>query len=1349
MKRKLFNVALFGAVLVAAPVSTFVSCADYDNDIQALDKQIASLKDLVDQKEKTIQDQIAALKAQDQALADADAKLTEALNNCKTTCSNEFNAVREEIAACHAKCAAERLILQQDIEKLDQALKAAQELATEKAAELLETVLRQDAVLQDAINAVAADVAVLQGWQEEAKGQISTLEANVKDLQERVEVLEDGLSITQGDVTVLSEAVREYAVAIGDLQTGLEGVQNELASLKTLLEGKLADLDVKYAGLVSGLQTQVTANTTALEAANTLIENYKSELQGQIAAAKSELQGTIQAENAEVARAAQEALDAVVESLSWTQVDVMTLSEAIRDIETELYALDDAVAKNTKVALDNALRILELEQQIAENVTNLEALTASLEAYKAAQAIVDYEQEAATAAAIADLASKTDIKLNGVKTTLEQAINNKFDEAVAKAEELVEAAKEIAEKRSDAIQNNLNDAWSSIESVTKALNDFKREQGVKNDEFDTKIDENYNALLDITDDLYRQDIAIGERIDELTSTIQEQLDAIQDDVDQAFRDIQAAEGHITQAINDLTKAFEDADAEINTSISNLNSKVDDLQDYVDNTLAPALSSEVKSLVLQPTSFYNGIMAIEGVSYEFNEWVKDASGNYVQKEASDVYCPEATAVYSINPSKAKMSDDKNNYSYVALDTKTRSTASGVNPVVNSVEAKDGKLTVKLALQNANANTTYRPTGDSNATILALQYKNPNAKDANQVVTSDYCVVYLQPKKGVTIVDANGNELPNGTDPSYTHKEVDFAWNTTYELAEDIKVYFGNEDTNASATLPHDFTYEYAVVDGAKENFTVSDKGVVKPQLASGKDATVAVIGKKATILVTVKLGDKVVALAYYQVTVTGEAVSEEAPEVKADDKLYYSACNADETIFNGELSLDNVWQKAADVTGLTLAEVKAEYDVTRLNGGWIEQYEKYSSTNDNVYFRKWTGYGLISTNADNTGIIWSIKENDAAVDRLRSLTKEVKKVTTYIRLRSKNAVTKDTYNEFYLPITWEPATIEQWGDSQPVTWHYTLADKQWQNGEILLYPNLTKDGVYTYDLLKDAYKGEFTFTLDNKADFVHGNIFEQNIQKLGFVFVNPDLGYNGEGDRIYPELVTPNAVYTLVSDGNDLWAYNAKATPTHIAHVTPEGLITIYNNDLTQYIVNNGQFGKDKPATLDFALRLGYKVKTCSGVYELPLTVRNGEFNVRFIKPLEVENTPFTVEDSDGLGGALEVNFLENVLAFNGYTFAEHSEYVETFGLRFEIAPVAQWSSNYASDSAELPANLRDNFGILYDAQDLPYGITYKCTGNVVDDYKVFVPVTISYNWGEVATTFTIDVKRTRNNSNRK
>ena len=62
MKKKFLSAFLLGALTLAA-TSTMTSCKDYDDDIETLKKEIASLEDLVKTKEQTINSSIANLEA--------------------------------------------------------------------------------------------------------------------------------------------------------------------------------------------------------------------------------------------------------------------------------------------------------------------------------------------------------------------------------------------------------------------------------------------------------------------------------------------------------------------------------------------------------------------------------------------------------------------------------------------------------------------------------------------------------------------------------------------------------------------------------------------------------------------------------------------------------------------------------------------------------------------------------------------------------------------------------------------------------------------------------------------------------------------------------------------------------------------------------------------------------------------------------------------------------------------------------------------------------------------------------------------------------------------------------------
>lgn len=101
MRRKFISALLFGA-LVAASTSTFVSCKDYDDDINGLQGQItanaSTLEELVTEKVNNLTTEINALKQEDarlnSALEAAKADLAAAIEEAKTAAGNAEAAAK-------------------------------------------------------------------------------------------------------------------------------------------------------------------------------------------------------------------------------------------------------------------------------------------------------------------------------------------------------------------------------------------------------------------------------------------------------------------------------------------------------------------------------------------------------------------------------------------------------------------------------------------------------------------------------------------------------------------------------------------------------------------------------------------------------------------------------------------------------------------------------------------------------------------------------------------------------------------------------------------------------------------------------------------------------------------------------------------------------------------------------------------------------------------------------------------------------------------------------------------------------------------------------------------------------
>lgn len=1337
MKRKLLNAALFGAVLVAAPVSTFVSCADYDTDIAGVQQSVDNLKDVVDQKETAIKTQIAALEAQDKAFADKLAALEKAQNDCKTNCANELDAAKRECAAnldaAKAECAAARAVLQAAIDDLKAALAAAEKKHGDDVASLIAA----DGELNKGIEAAKADIAVLKGRLDKVEGDVATLA--------------DGLDKTQEDVKNLVEGAKELQTAVKELQTKVATCETKLAELKTYIDSEIAKVNETINKTKTELKAQITENATNIANLKKTVEDNKAEFDTYKTATDKEL-ADLKAKDVELAGKIETLVgrvDDLEAGLTVALADIKDLKDWCHDLETDIIAHGELIGKNTIAIVDLAARMLDAELAIAEASEKLALLTADYEAFKVAQNAIDVAQDAKIAAVIAEYT------VDG-KTYDFDNINKAYKAALDYAKQAADLAQANAEAwaKKYADDNFYNKA--KVDEFVAALEAADANMAADFREFAEMV---VNSFGDVWGEL------LDENGDSRLSVLEEGLKNTQKDVMDLSEGLMAL---TTQAnantikIAEVEEAYKAADAKIAADFrawieQELNPAFAAVYEYIDN-LGKDLSAEVKGFVLEPASYYEGIQAIEGTSYEYTKWNVTDALNPVQDGAYVQYCPSVTAHYHINPSAAVLSTVVSNYSYAVLDRTNRGVNTQLQPVVTAVAQNGGMLDVTLRLTDASANKTPQTHMDpSEVTVMALQYTNPAAKAENQVVTSDYAVLYLNPLKEVSLVSATNSdhEITDVYAQVVPNNDQDWVeYTSSYDIQEQLAAKFGGENSVSMTELPEGFTVKYTAVGGDVTYFTpITADGKVTPQLPNGQPATTACVGKTATWRIDIMHGEDVVEVGFYKLTITGEAVVETAPSVVTEDILKITCTPTDEAL-NKNLSIENVWNKIAEVTGEELAVVKGKYSVTTADDK-VVQYKEYESEGERTLYKQYEGKGVVKLNADGT-VNWTVLDNDPYVESdLRSLTKDVKSMVTYIRVRSNDAISKDTYNEFYMPLVWTPKPIEFWGDFQKLSWTYTRVANQWQQStnvaeekELRLYADLTKEGStpFTYDIPVKAMvdfkfeniENQLTFVSDAK-DFV--NVVSGDIKP-----------YNGHFHFIEHPVVAARKttvggveyVFTVSADGKNFLANNVV-----IATITEKGVVNLENNATSQLLLN--AYEKNQLAYGEtLCARVGFSAECCAGAVK----VIDGDFDVRFIKPLTVNAADINISDADDItnAGKITTSILNNIVCFNNYTLAERPNYIEVFGVGIELDPVADWKTNYNAAADDFTKTLaQNNIDDLFSANEAKGEITYTNNTAVVSEFSVIVPVKVHYNWNTapVSVNIKLNVGRTQGNSNRR
>ena len=1255
MKRKLFNAALFAAVLVAAPVSTFVSCADYDSDIENLQNQNNDLEALVLQKEQVLNDKIAALEAQNKELEAAYKAADEAL---KQALADNKTEILGEIATCKAECEAAIKNLQGQIDALKKSLGELQE----KHDKDVKTLLEADKVLQQNIDA--------------ANNAIKDLESR---LTKRIEALETLTATHTSEIAALQEALKE-------VKADIEKVRKEFADADKALEDKLQ-------GKIDDLWKQVNANKTA-------IENEVTERKAAIDALT------------EVVNANKKACDDAVKELQAKDTElaglIQTLTNdfnAYKDLnDKEVQALKDRMTAVEGQVSVNTKAILDLAARVADLYNGLDQLEAALEAAKAAQALVDAAQNARIDKLFAEKADLTYV--NEQVNILTNSINKVADDLA------------VLTARVNTNEGEIRTLKSQLSALQQEVTDAKK-----------KYDEEIAALKS-------KYATLDGKIDQVKLELQRNIDAVEE-------------------------AYKAADVKIWEKLGKLDEAIADLNKLVEK-YAKELSAEVKGFVLLPDNYYEGIQAIEGDVYAFHEWDVTNAMKPQQLLCNEftLHCPEVVANYHVNPSTATLSKDTQYYAYTVEDRTNRGNNTTLQPVIKSVAQDGGLLSVEMSLTDPAANKTPEVHFDyeTEVTVMALQYNNPAAKAENPVVTSDYAVLYLEKLKEVRLVDRRSNlDIPD----LFSHKvqepgiqelkplagpmkkHVNYA--KTFDIEQNIRTQFGDKD--ASTTLPEGFSYRYTVVDGDVNYFNAEKaaEGVIAPQMPGGKDATVACIGKNIVVRVDVMLGEKVAEVGYFQFYIIGDAVVKTANAVTTNAD-YDISCEETAVALTATLSADNVWAKVVEVTGLSEEDAKADYSFVASDVATSGELAQFAKNGEEYEAGK---LGTVVLNENGT-LTWTIHYNELPSTLEFPLT-------TYVLVRSnKELYEAGTFNEFYLPLTWNPNDIEKWGENtngvETVTWKYDKISNQWQNGEIRLYPDLASQGLtpYTYKLSRAIYNT--TVTLDNAGRYTNGAQFA--LENGHYVFVdNPVV----EARKITG---ISGTVYTLkVSDDGSKLLATATTVATRatndaeyegeiVATITPDGEINLENNPFTRDMINN--YERTQLALGEtLAAHVSYEVETCAGAVK----VVTGDFDVRFIKPLTVTAKEIEVQDADGVNGVVTIDLGKNLECFNGYSFFDHPEYYSKFNVTI-TSEQDEWTTNYNNGNIEETLlkeykDVYDNFGYQVE-NDGRFTITYTNNTAVVNDYKVRVPFKLSHNWlDEHKYYVTIVVKHTAGNSNRK
>lgn len=360
MKRKFISAMLFGALLIA-PATTFVGCADYDDDIENLQGQITNnattLDQLTKEKIQNVETEIESLKAANKQLqealdkaksegSDADAATLAAaqklVEDAQAQLQAALDAVNGDITGINGKISdLDARLLAQDgrlksVEsllaadgKLTLAINDAQALA-EKAYNLAEQTAATAEANKQAIKDAAAN---LKSIKESLEGQINTLSDKVNDLSKE-------LAKQNADITA----------QINSLNSQLKDANDGISANGDKIKANKQKID-EIVGQLTELQKQVAKNKLAVE---TLESNYLSKAEGiKLNTSIDELKSANEAIEGRLAKAESrlDGIDGLIESLAKSSDVTKDIQELREEIEAKIGKLNEEGKDDTVASL--------------------------------------------------------------------------------------------------------------------------------------------------------------------------------------------------------------------------------------------------------------------------------------------------------------------------------------------------------------------------------------------------------------------------------------------------------------------------------------------------------------------------------------------------------------------------------------------------------------------------------------------------------------------------------------------------------------------------------------------------------------------------------------------------------------------------------------------------------------------------------------------------------------------------------------------------------------------------------------------------------------------------------------
>ena len=761
------------------------------------------------------------------------------------------------------------------------------------------------------------------------------------------------------------------------------------------------------------------------------------------------------------------------------------------------------------------------------------------------------------------------------------------------------------------------------------------------------------------------------------------------------------------------------------------------------TIKVPKGAEVGSIVYSPEEYYNGIQAIMLDNFEY-EPIKNLFAANVNTDQSKLtpaderesklsYVPNVIMRYYLNPKNAFVdTEDLSKFEFLATDAAYTRAFSGSNLVISDVQQEmdaekkpTGLFTVSARV---NKPEDIKQNISDGVTVAALRYS-----DGETAVVSDFAALHSQKVNNFSVRFKDGTVLyANPKAARDNSEQLEVARDKKLDLSTKFAAYYSaNGQTPVAFTdtkladAGFELQYErigYIADDADAQNTNQSthctlDGSILKPNGLPADEGRTPLVRVK---LVDTKNLDKagkpnVIAVGYVKVMITA-AVAE--PIVLADpiakDKDYTLACGTNEFT-----SFAMTWQDmeamVLNKVGLSKADFEAVYELDCASSGDAKQFKKNADGTfeevapEDVFGKvRFTNSGTSTT--ETNVLQWTIG-NEEAYEAAKTAAANKQIIVAW---KAKSSVEGyKSRGTIYVTLQWNITGR----NINPATEIKDSEDK-------------------TFALWSEGY-GYAKAGVNDNCDF--------NVTTASSFNKDPEVIVRGRLGATYGGLLT-GMDYTFTkaeAAGYTLKVATDKKSVTcngsTIVSIDTDGKTLKYGtSDLAKEILNS--------AAEPLKLTIKMTPESCAPA-ENVIKLDNNIYAMKFIRPMSItKHVAADITDRAETWKESKVT-----MEFKNW-LNENVDFAKYGVTAMAVDPSKSVTSDFARGNINdaLPAGLKitydgSTFGTLDANGKMQYGVIKYWRDEslvVVRDFKVRVPVIVTYKWGQLSAELEFTVKKT-------